>query len=136
MDLFKTFKTDESKEQDGVWVQLDSGDSRLKIARSNNAKYRASQQLKMERYRFAAKTKTVPDDVWNAMFNELIAETILVDWDGITKDGKPYPYSRENALQAIAELKDFRELVMSFAVDLDNFKQDVQEATEKNSVRP
>lgn len=136
MDLFKTFKTDESKEQDGVWVQLDDGKSRLKIARNLNARYRAAQQLKMQRYKMAAKVKTIPDDVWNDMFNELIAETILVDWEGITKDGKPYPYSKENALEAIAELKDFREMVMGFAVDMDNFKQELDEGTEKNSVRP
>lgn len=136
MDIFKTFKTDESKEQDGVWVQLDDGKSRLKIARNLNARYKAAQQLKMQRYKMAAKVKTIPDDVWNDMFNELIAETILVDWEGITRDGEPYPYSKENALQAIGELKDFREMVMGFAADMDNFKQELDETTEKNSVRP
>lgn len=136
MDLFKTFKTDEGKEQGGAWVDLDDGTSRLKIARMNNPRYREAQQRKLHRYKMAARSKVVPDDVWAGILNELIAETILVDWEGLTRDGEPYPYSIENAKAALTELKDFREMVLGFADDMANFKEELDEGTEKNSVRP
>jgi len=136
MDLAKTFKTDTAKEQEGTWVPLDDGTAKLKIARMNNPRYREAQQRKLQRYKMAARSKVVPDDVWEGILNELIAETILVDWEGITNDGKPYPYSVENAKQSLTELKDFREMVLGFADDMANFKASLDEATEKNSVRP
>lgn len=136
MDLFKQFKTDEAKEQDGTWVELDNGSAKLKIARMNNPRYREAQARKLNRYKMAARSKVVPEKVWGEILNELIAETILVDWAGITKDEQPFVYSVENAKQALTELKDFREMVLSFADDIANFKSELDEATEKNSVTP
>lgn len=135
MDL-KTFRTDNEKEQDGTWVDLGDGVARLKIARMNNPRFREAQQRKVQRYKMAARSKVVPDDVWEGILNELIAETILVDWEGITMDGEPYPYSVDHAKQALTDLKDFREMVIGFADDIANFKAEMDQATEKNSVRP
>jgi hypothetical protein len=135
MDL-KTFRTDNEKEQDGTWVDLGDGVARLKIARMNNPRYREAQQRKLQRYKMAARSKVVPDDVWEGILNELIAETILVDWEGITMDGDSYPYSIDHAKQALTDLKDFREMVLGFADDIANFKEELDQATEKNSVRP
>lgn len=135
MDL-KAFKTDLEKEQEGAWVDLGDGISRLKIARMNNPRYRDAQQRKLQRYKMAARSKVVPDDVWEGILNELIAETILVDWEGITDNGTPLPYSVEHAKRALTELKDFREMVLGFADDIANFKEELDEGTEKNSVRP
>lgn len=134
MDL-KTFRTDNAKEQEGTWVDLGDG-ARLKIARMNNPRYREVQQRKLQRYKMAARSKVVPDDVWEGILNELIAETILVDWEGITMDCEPYPYSVDHAKQALTDLKDFREMVIGFADDIANFKAELDEAIEKNSVRP
>lgn len=135
MDL-KTFRTDKEKEHDGTWVDLGDGVARLKIARMNNTRYREAQQRKLQRYKMAARSKVVPDDVWEGILNELIAETILVDWEGITMDGDSYPYSIDHAKQALTDLKDFREMVLGFADDIANFKEELDQATEKNSVRP
>ena len=135
MDL-KTFRTDDAKEQDGAWVDLGDGVARLKIARMNNPRFREAQQRKLQRYKMAARSKVVPDDVWEGILNELIAETILVDWEGITMDGEPYQYSVDHAKQALTDLKDFREMVIGFADDIANFKAEKDQATEKNSVRP
>ncbi len=135
MDLFAKYKTDESKEREGVWVPLD-GEGRIRIARTNNPLYREAMVRKVNRYKMAAKSKVIPDDDWITIVNELIAETILVDWEGITEKGQPLPYSVENALRVLTELKDFREMVLSIADNMDNFKEELDEGTEKNSVRP
>jgi len=135
MDLFAKYKTDESKEREGVWVPLD-GEGRIRIARTNNPLYREAMVRKVNRYKMAAKSKVIPEDDWITIVNELIAETILVDWEGITEKGQPLPYSVENAKRVLAELKDFREMVLSIADNMDNFKEELDEGTEKNSVRP
>lgn len=135
MDLFAKYKTDESKEREGVWVPLD-GEGRIRIARTNNPLYREVMVRKVNRYKMAAKSKVIPEDDWITIVNELIAETILVDWEGITEKGQPLPYSVENAKRVLAELKDFREMVLSIADNMDNFKEELDEGTEKNSVRP
>ena len=135
MDLFSKFKTNEDKERDGVWVSLD-GEGRIRIARTNNPLYREAMLRKMNRYKMAAKSKVIPDDAWLDIVNELIAETILVDWEGITEKGEPLSYSVENAKRVLTELKDFREMVLSIADNMDNFKEELDEGTEKNSVRP
>lgn len=136
MDLFKTFKTDKSKEQDGVWFPLDE-QSKLRIARLNNPRYQAAIQKKGNRYKLSAKVKAIPEDVWEGLMNEVIAETILVDWDGITDHGEPLPYSVENATRMLSEYPDFRNtIVLAIAGEMDNFKEELDEGTEKNSVRP
>ena len=132
MDLRKTFKTSKQKETEGVWVNLDDSGAKLKIARAGNPNYKAAQQKKMARYKLAARSKTIPDSAWDEIFNELIAETILLDWAGITENGQKVPYSQEAALQALSDLKDFREIVMGFADDMTNFKDELDEGIEKN----
>ena len=136
MDLFKTFHTDKAKEQDGAWFVLDET-SKLRIARMNNPRYHAAIQKKTQRYKIAAKMKTIPEDVWEDLVNEVIAETILVDWEGITEKGEPLLYSVENAKRMLTEYPDFRNtIVLSISGEMDNFKQELDETTEKNSVRP
>ena len=126
MDLRKTFKTSKQKETEGVWVNLDDSGAKLKIARAGNPNYKAAQQKKMARYKLAARSKTIPDSAWDEIFNELIAETILLD------KGQRVPYAQEAALQALSDLKDFREIVMGFADDMTNFKDELDEGIEKN----
>ena len=136
MDLFKQFKTDEAKTQEGVWVSLDET-SRIRIARTGNAKYREAIKAKSQRYRMRAKVKTIPEKDWADLMNEVIAETILVDWEGITEKGVPVSYSVENAARMLADYPDFRDtVVLPFADDMENFKAELDEATEKNSLTP
>lgn len=135
MDIFSKFKTDESKERDGVWVPLEK-DGRIRVARTNNPLYREALVRKVSRYKTATTSKVIPEDDWLNIVNELVAETILVGWEGITEKGQPLPYSVENAKRVLTELKDFREIVLSIADNMDNFKEELDEGTEKNSVRP
>ena len=136
MDLFKTFKTDKAKEQDGAWFPLDEH-SKLLIARLNNPRYQAAIQKKANRYKVAAKVKAIPEDVWEDLMNEVIAETILLDWTGITDKGEPLSYSVDNAKRMLSEYPDFRNtIVLATAGEMDNFKEELDENTEKNSVRP
>lgn len=135
MDLLKTFKTDKKSENDGVWVLMDDGKSRIKVARWGNTRFREAMHRKMQRYKMAAKVKTIPEDVYQSILSEVMSETILMDWENMTWGGEPLPYTHENVMKAL-ELEDFKNIVSGFADDMANFKAELDQATEKNSVRP
>lgn len=135
MDLLKTFKTNKDREQNGVWVLMDDQKSRLKIARWGNQRFKDAMQRKMQRYQMAARAKTIPDEMYRTMLNEVIQDTILLDWENMTWGNEPFAYTPEHVLQAL-ELDDFRNEVTGFAQDMANFKEELDEGTEKNSGRP
>lgn len=119
-DLDKAFATDESLEENGVWVTMDEK-SAIKVARINNKNFKAeAAKLKNGGAAVAAKyTKEIPDDV----LIQLIAKTILLDWRGIALKGEELPYSRENAVMVMTQYKDFMTLVVELANERETFRQ-------------
>ena len=71
------------------------------------------------------------------IMREVVAETVLLDWEGFTAGGKPYPYSVENAKHLFAQphLHDFYDMVRGLSEDLELFKQS-QDADAKNASPP
>jgi len=132
MDLYQQFQTDEQKEVDGVWVPL-SATARLKIARMGNRKYRDCIKRLSGPYRVAGLNNQIPGDVYQQLVREAVAETILVDWEGITTDGLPRPYSKAAALTFCTELKDFYDFVLTAADSMETFRVNGQAVLEKNS---
>lgn len=74
----------------------------------------------------------IPDDVFTEITREAVAETILVDWEGITREGVPVPYSKEEALSALRQMKDFYELVVGTANSIEHFREARLVELEKN----
>lgn len=131
MDLYQQFKTDEQKEVDGVWVPL-SATAKIKVARMGNPRYRECIKRKSAPYRQAGLANEIPSEVYQQLVREAVAETILVDWQGITADGQPVPYMKETALKFCTELKDFYNLVLSAADSMETFRVQAQETLAKN----
>lgn len=131
MDLYRQFKTDEQKEVGGVWVPL-SATARIKVARMGNARYRDCIKRLSAPYRVTGLANQIPQEVYQQLVRDAVAETILVDWDGITTDGQPVPYSRETALKFCTELKDFYDFVLTAADSMETFRVQAQAQTEKN----
>ena len=131
MDLYKQFKTDEKKEVEGIWVPL-SATARLKIARMGNTRYRECIKRLSAPYRIAGINSQIPTDVYQQIVREAVAETILVDWEGLTTDGHPRPYSKETALLFCTELKDFYDFVLTTSDSMETFRVNGQAVLEKN----
>ncbi len=132
MDLFKQFQTDAHAEVDGVWIPL-STTARLKIARTGNPRHQAClKRLSLPYIKPGMRMTDIPDDTYAMITREAAAETILVDWDGITRDQQPVPYSKAEALAAL-EMKDFYELVLTAATSLETFRAARLAELEKNS---
>ena len=121
MDLYEKFKTDEGKETEGAWVPL-SATARIKVARMGNARYREYMRKKSAPYRQSGIANAVPSEVLEQIVREAVAETILVDWAGITTDGKEIPYSKETSLLFCTDLKDFYNVVLTAADNMETFR--------------
>jgi len=133
MNLYTQFQTDEHKEVDGTWMPLDAT-TRIKIARIGNAKYTACvKRLSAPYLKPGVRTTDIPDDVWTGITLEAMAETILVDWDGVVDNNNdPVPYSKAAALTALKDLKDFKLLVAGAADSMETFRMARLAELEKN----
>lgn len=132
MDL-TLFQTDADRSVDGVWCPVDD-DTKIKVARLGNKRYQRVLQREMTPYKRLIDKGTVSDDVADKILVTAMAEAILLDWEGMTKHGEPFPYSKQNAVDLLLDpnLKDFRDFVTELSQDIELFRQEeIQEAVEK-----
>lgn len=135
MDLSR-FKTDTALEDEGVWTTIDAAsDAEIRIARIGNRRYRETMAKRLKPYRRALRAGTLDDSVTERLTAEVLAETVLLDWRGLTVDGAPLHYSRERARDLLLDpaYRDFRDLVVELAGELDLYRERDLEDAEKNS---
>lgn len=121
LNVFNMYATDEKAEVEGTIMEV--GEAKLTIARIGNKKYSRKLSKLYERNRKALERK---DDAADALSDkvmiDVLSETVLLGWEGIDdENGKPMPYSKENAVKLLG-LKDFRKLIMELAGDESEFK--------------
>jgi hypothetical protein len=132
MKIFKAFGTDTKKEQDGVWIDLGDGGS-MKIARMGNPDYIKEFQRITKPHRQAIRRGTLSEEVSQDLLVQAMAKHILLDWKGLKyNDGTDIVYSVEEAKKMLSSLKDFRDYVTEMANSAENFKEEVDQETEKN----
>lgn len=134
MDLNR-FKADTVLEDDGVWTTVDAASGcRLKIARIGNRRYREAMARRLKPYRRALRAGTLDDQVTERITADVLAETVLLDWQGLQRNGAPVGYSRETAAMVLADpaYKDFRDLVVELASDQEAYRERDLEDAEKN----
>lgn len=121
MELNK-LKTDPALEQDGVWVPF--GDARFLVARLNNPRMASAYAAKIRPYRGAK----IPEADEERLMLDCLAAHVLLDWEGVTNDGQPFPYSKENSRAAL-QIKDLADFIITAARDFELFRrQDNSEA--------
>lgn len=120
MDIFTEYATNDTLENDGTWMEL--GDAKFLIARSGNKKYIRKLTKAVDRHKKLLDRK---DDASDKLSDDIMigvmAETILLGWEGVEYMGKPMSYSVDNAKTLLAH-KDFRRQIMELAEDFDAFK--------------
>ncbi len=131
MDLWKQFKTDEQAEVEGVWVPL-SATARVKLARVGNPRYQSClKRLSLPYIKPGMRMSDIPEETYQAITKEAVAEAILVDWDGVIREGEVVAYSKEMALSAL-QMKDFFELVLAAANSMETYREARLRDMEKN----
>jgi hypothetical protein len=121
MDVSK-FQTNKSMEEEGVWVDVDGNGTRIKVARINNARYKKYFQKITKPYKRQIRTGTLSEDLAEKLLVDALANTILLDWKGFTKEGQDFPYSVDHARLFLAESPDFRDFVSDAANEMETFR--------------
>lgn len=120
LDIFAEYATNDTLENEGTWMDL--GEAKLLIARAGNANYVRKLSKAVDRHKKQLDRKDdAADKLSDKIMIDVIAETILLGWEGVAYQGKPMTYSKDNARNLLAH-KDFRRQVMELADDFDAFK--------------
>lgn len=120
MDILATFGTDEALEKDGKWFPL-SKTAKVLVARSGNEHYVTTLRKKMQEAQIDLSTGEEAEKLAEEILLDVMSETILLGWEGITSGGKPVPYSREQA-RTYLRVKDFRRKVAGFSENFEAFR--------------
>ncbi len=131
MDLKKEFSTNEKLELDGVWEEIDEG-ARLLIGRAFNENFTRTWRGLPAGVRRRIDKGTISQKKDTELFSELIANSILLDWEGLTDNGELLVYSKEVAKKMLIQYKEFRSLVWELANDAQLFKDVEMEDDVKN----
>lgn len=129
MDIFSSFATDEALETEGKWFPL-SKTASIRVARAGNPKYVELLRSKMKESQIELSSGKEADDIAEAILVDVMAESILLDWKGLTYRGNPAPVSVKQAKVFLA-LKDFRKKVASLSENFDSFR--VKEEVEQGN---
>lgn len=130
---FSKLKTDENLENEGTWVDYEST-FRVKIARIGCRRYKEYMMKAGKPHMRSLKRGEIDNDLADDILRKAIAETILLDWEGLYDDNdNPIPFSKENALTCLNESTDFYLEIFAMAQDRENFKIKDQAIAEKNS---
>lgn len=128
MDISK-FQTNKSAEEDGIWVDVDGNGTKIKVARINNARYKKYFQKITKPYKRQIRNGTLAEELAEKLLVDALANTILLDWKGFTKEGTDFPYSIDNARSFLQESADFRDFVSDAANEMENFRaEELEEA--------
>lgn len=122
MDISE-FSTDQNLEEEGVWISLDGNGTEIKVARMNCRPYKKYFQAITKPYKRLIRNGSLSEDLAEKLLIDALAHKIVLDWKGLTKNGKKFPYSVENATQFLSTSPDFRDLVTEAASEMDNFRQ-------------
>lgn len=130
MDIENAF-ADPEIEREGVWVDYRDG-SRVKVARLGNPLYTRAQDAALKPHRRKQRAGNMESELETKLLCEVIAKTVLVDWEGFTKNGKEFKYSEKRAAELLVASIDFRNDVVEFSNTEDIFHREHQQDSEKN----
>jgi hypothetical protein len=145
LSIFDLCETDSDAVENGRWFTgeelwgpraADSG-IRIKLRRYTSRAALKSRQSAEKKYRkfFDKKKNEYPPEINEKMICEQLADSVIVDWEGIRdRDGKEIPYSPEAALALVSakQMADFRIAISAKALELDNWRAEEKKETEKN----
>lgn len=143
MSIFAQFKTDPSKQNDGVWFDICENDDgsmcRVKLARevSHNKRYAKALREAVEPYSAALKTRAIKDEVAEKIYAKAFVEGCVIDWEHVQDpNGKEIEFSVEKAIEILIDptMSDFYDLLKRYASNSKNFRDESQRAVDsKNS---
>lgn len=120
LDVYEVYQTDEKAENTGVWRNL--GKAKLLVARAGNKAYsKMLSRLVEENQRDLDLKDDAAEVLSDSIMQQVLAATVLLDWQNVGFKGEILPYCVENAKTLLA-VKDFRAQVSRLANEAEAFK--------------
>lgn len=139
-NLNELFETDKNSEEDGVWIDIDTG-TRIKIrAYSAKAVSDLRENLMRPFNMLQRAGGKIPDDKSEEIGLRVVAGAVIADWSGIKGvqgEGEEareveIPYSEENAYTLLKDMPRFANFIIGISMDGQNYKDALREEGAKN----
>ena len=141
MGLHKQFKTNSTKENEGVEIEFpeaqnDDGSIPVfiisRMGKSNKA-YSKALEAATRPYRRQVELGTMKNDVAESLFLGVFVDTVLKGWKDVQdEEGNAIPFSRDSAKALLEELPDVYERLQEEAKISSNFRDSSLETEAKN----
>jgi hypothetical protein len=131
-NLYKTFKTSEKNEKEGINLQIAPGVF-FKVTRiGKNKKYQEYFAYLVRPYKRMIDSNSLPNELARELLIKAFVEACLLDWQGVSDpSGKPLEFSKENAYALFKDLPDLFDLLNAEASNASNFKDEEIESIVK-----
>lgn len=122
MDLNK-IRIDETKETEGVWVDVDAN-TKLLIGSAKGLVYRKALREALRTRIDELQGKPLEEEEIEDITTRVMAEHLLLDWEGLTEGGEEVEYSAEKSVEILTDsaYRQFKEFVASKADDISLFR--------------
>lgn len=137
MDI-NDFRVDPKIAEDGEWITdlPGMGDLRVKVRGMSSLAVTRAQATKLRKLsrRDRERDGRPTMDAALRVMHETLLEAVLLDWDGMTSEGKPVKYSRDLATKLLTDVKyrPFADAVHLAAQIVDNARAEEIEEAAKN----
>lgn len=119
---------DPTAAEEGVWANFMG--ARFKIARHNANKADALRaKLTLERWDEITAGTEESDRIASEVNARVLAETVLLDWDGVTKGGQPLKYDPKVGLEYLLDprFRDLLQFIERFSLNRSNYREKAEE---------
>lgn len=128
------YQMDQEAEVSGRWFELpEFGDgTRVKLARWGNRNFNNLVQALSRRYKRDIQRDDLAWEKGKELMEEVVAKTIVKDWEGFTHRGEPLACTPENVLTALVASPEFKDRVMALAQQDDSYRRSVIEELQED----
>lgn len=147
MGLRNNYKTDNSRETEGVEIAVDMNEYNgepifITVSRmgQSNKEYTKALQVATEPHTAAIQNETLDNDLGRKLMRDVFVDTVLKGWRNLPKseltgnaeDTDELPFNRENAIALFDELPDFYDVCEGHARKASNFREATKAKAAKN----
>jgi len=125
-DIKKLYGTDKVKEKEGVMHDMGEG-LKMRLARIGNTNYQKRFEVLSKPHKRALRKGSLSNEIAEKLLIQCLAETIVLDWEGLEEDGVEVPYSTENAIRILTDYRDLREYVNDLANEMEGYQAEEDE---------
>jgi hypothetical protein len=128
------YNTDRSLEEDGVWVDFGDG-LKVQVRRLTSKKSREFRRKLEKPYTAQFRNREMPDSLQEDLLNKQVAGVVIVNWEGVVNPDKPseqLEFSADNALMMCQKFPDFRDDILTAAMERTTFEKEQRENARKN----